>query len=290
MKITNEQNLPSALYDALVKDEYEKVGDFSATELIGPPRIRVLKKVFYGFLKEDCSDHIFRLFGSVIHETLNLANVKNALQEERLTAMVNGSVLSGAPDLYDHLYTLWDFKVTSRWVATFGPKSEWEEQLNIYDYLLDANGFAVKKAKVCAIFRDWSKTQAAKDPGYPQRQVKVFPVKLWTKEEQLGYIEERIQFHLDAEQLPIKDLPRCTPEERWEKPTKYAVMKKGRKSAVRVFDNQTPATHYLHEKGLHDDKNHWVQVRPGESTRCEYYCMVKDFCNQYQETIKEKKK
>ncbi len=287
MKITNKQNLPSALYDALVKDTYEKVGDFSATELIGPPRIRVLKKVYYDKLTEDCSEHIFRLFGTLIHEILNLADVKNALQEERLTARVNGVVLSGAPDLYDHLKTLWDFKTTSRWAVLSGVKDEWKQQLNIYAYLLDANGFQVKKANICAIFRDWAKTQAARDPEYPQHQVRVFPVKLWSKGDQRIYIEERIRAHLAAEQLPVKDLPHCTPEERWEKATKYAVKKKGRKSAVRVLDSQEKAEEHMELKSL-DPKIHWIEKRLGESTRCEYYCMVKDFCNQYGK-MKEKK-
>lgn len=291
MKITNNQNLPVALYNALAKDTYRKVGDFSVTEIIGPPRIRILKKFHYHQLEEDCSEHIFRLFGSLIHELLNLADVKNALQEERLMATVCGKVLSGMPDLYDEYQTLWDFKVTSRWVATFGAKDEWERQLNIYDFLLYSNGFETKKANVCAIFRDWAKTQAARDRDYPQYQVKVFPIKLWKGVDQKAYIEERIKLHVDAafrHQVSINDLPFCTPDERWEKPTKYAVMKKGRKSAVRVLDSMEDAEKYMEEKEL-SSKIHSIEIRPGESTRCEYYCIVKDFCDQYQDTIKEKK-
>jgi hypothetical protein len=285
MKITNKQDLPSALYKALTTDTYKKVGDFSATELIGPPRIRMLKLYYYDKLEEDCSEHIFRLFGSLIHEMINLADVKNALQEERLITPVNGVKLSAQPDLYENKI-LWDFKVTSRWVAVFGAKDDWEKQLNIYAYVLAWHGFKVEQAKVCAIFRDWSKTQAARDRDYPQQQVKVFPIKLWPAEDQLTYIEDRIKLHKSCESLPEKELPHCTPEERWAKPDKYAVMKKGRKSAVRVLNSEKDAIDYMEEKGL-EPKTHSIELRPGESTRCEYYCMVKDYCNQYQKEIKK---
>ncbi len=120
MKVTNNQNVPDVLYKALIKDTYQKEGDFSATEIIGPPRIRILKKVHYHQLVEECSEHIFRLFGSLIHELMKLADVKNALQEERLKALINGVTLSGQPDIYDDFEIVWDFKVTSRWKAVFG--------------------------------------------------------------------------------------------------------------------------------------------------------------------------
>jgi hypothetical protein len=293
MKITNDQNLPVALYDALAKDTYQKVGDFSATEIIAPPRIRVLKKIYYGQLKEDCSEHIFRLFGSLIHEMINLADVKNALQEERLEAIVPGlwdARLTGAPDLFDQDSTLWDFKVTSRWVAVFGAKDDWEKQLNIYDFLFWVNGFTVKQAKVCAIFRDWSKTQAAKDKDYPQQQVKVFDIPLWNHEVQQDYIETRIKTHQAAEKLSANELPPCTPDERWEKPTKYAVMKNKNKRATRLFDNSTDAEEFINGQKQPSEHDWRIELRTGESTRCEYYCMVKDFCDQYQESLKGEKK
>ena len=73
------------------------------------------------------------------------------------------------------------------------------------------------------------------------------------------------------------DIPPCTSEERWEKPTKFAVMKEGRKSAVRVLETQEDAEKLAGELG----KNHSVQIRPGESTRCAEYCSAADYCNYY---------
>ena len=36
-----------------------------------------------------------------------------------------------------------------------------------------------------------------------------------------------------------------------------------------------------------DENIHSIQVRPGESTRCEYYCDVKDYCQQYKRMHEE---
>ena len=77
-------------------------------------------------------------------------------------------------------------------------------------------------------------------------------------------------------------IPQCTPEERWLRPTKYAVMKKGRKRAIKLHDNETEAHGHAETLG----KDHLVELRKGEAGRCEKYCPVALFCPQFQ---KEKK-
>ena len=71
-----------------------------------------------------------------------------------------------------------------------------------------------------------------------------------------------------------KVLP-CTPEERWERPTHFAVMKQGQKRVVRVFDTREEAEGNITKAGL------YVEERAGSSVRCEYYCRVASFCPQY---------
>ena len=79
--------------------------------------------------------------------------------------------------------------------------------------------------------------------------------------------------------MPDDELPECTAEERWERPIKYAVKKEGRKSALRVLDSLKDAENYMAEKKLF--AKHFVETRQGESVRCESYCAVQPFCNQY---------
>jgi hypothetical protein len=74
-----------------------------------------------------------------------------------------------------------------------------------------------------------------------------------------------VKLHLQAmgEEVP----PICTPEERWATPTTYAVMKQGKKSALKVAQSQKEAQIWLEANG-----GEWVQERPGEDKRCHNYC------------------
>jgi hypothetical protein len=72
----------------------------------------------------------------------------------------------------------------------------------------------------------------------------------------------------------------------WEKPTRYAVMKNKNKRATRVLDTELEAGTIcasLSEK--HPKEKYFVNERKGERTRCEGYCPVSFYCNQYAEYI-----
>jgi len=84
--------------------------------------------------------------------------------------------------------------------------------------------------------------------------------------------------------------PPCTASERWEKQSTYAVMKKGRKSALRVLETEKDAFQWCADNGYLLEGNgvkpgFSIEFRQGESTRCEKYCSVRDFCRQYAEII-----
>jgi len=280
MKYTNKQGLPEALFLAIANDPYEKDSDFSASELPGPIQIWVLRKRYTNEITTDVSDLIYPLIGNNTHYILERMGIKNGLQEERLKFKMGNWVVSGKLDFYDSKKILWDYKVTTRWVLIDGVKPEWESQMNINAWLLRMNNFGVNGANVCAMFRDWSKIQAMKNPDYPKHQVAILPVKLWESQDVWEYVEDQITRRMSALNLSDENLPECTPEERWEKPTIYAVMKKGRKSSVRNLITFELAQEYIENNQL-DTNIHSIQVRPGESTRCEYYCDVKNFCQQY---------
>jgi hypothetical protein len=50
------------------------------------------------------------------------------------------------------------------------------------------------------------------------------------------------------------EVPPCTPEERWGRPTRFAVMKQGQKRAVRVFDTREEAEAYVTKAGLYAEQ------------------------------------
>ena len=97
---------------------------------------------------------------------------------------------------------------------------------------------------------------------------------------------ERIMLHVDAEKASDEDLPFCTAEDRWEKPTQFAVMKNKNKRASKLCGSVEEAEQYI--TGLQDEKNTYnIVERPGESIRCESYCPVKEFCSQYKKMKEE---
>jgi hypothetical protein len=271
---TNNANLPAPLVSAITYSDYDKVGDISVTSLLLPPRIRQLTRRHANEIVEDISEGIWRLMGSMGHKILERADTDNHLPEERLTTQLHGWTVSGKADLLAPDMTLSDYKFTSVW-AMKDEKKEWTEQLNLYAWLYRHNGFEVKAARIVGILRDWSKPKAAREPDYPQQQVVVRHVPLWSAEEQEALAGLHVRAHQQAEKLSDDDLPLCTPEERWTRPDVYAVKKKGNKRATKLFETEADAAEMI--RAFNGDLI--VERRPGEDVRCQVYCAVKNFCS-----------
>jgi len=289
LKYTNKYNIPNEIIRSLENDSYSDGGaDFSATGLLQPPRIRMLKKIHEPKITTDVSDRIWILLGQSVHNILERANEnsKENLTEQRMFVDIDRYKISGQADtiaIEDKI--LKDYKVTSVWSvisALKDGKPEWEQQLNIYAYLYKQTFKQdISALNIIAIMRDWNKSGMLRNKDYPKCSVAVIPIPLWNEEEQLEFIRERIDKHTDAEVIwdALGELPKCTPEERWAKPDKYAVMKKGRKSALRLLPTEEQAKEYIGDQDLS------IEFRKGVSTRCEGYCEVSQFCNQYRESI-----
>ncbi len=278
MKITNKFHLPPVIAAALKTNWYDKHDSISATSLINPPRIYYLRRRHADEITEDVSDRIWTLFGSSIHEVLQNTAMPDTLKEERLFLDIAGKTISGKFDVFDG-DILTDYKVTSAWTIVFGSrKKEWEQQLNIYAYLLHNAGFSCNKLQIIALLRDWQKSKALQDSNYPQLPISVINLPLWDVEKQQEFITNRVMRFTAAEKKPDNELPLCTDEERWMSETVYAVKKPNRKSAIKLYKTLEEA-----EKRAKTEKGGYVETRKGEPKRCKDYCPVKDFCNQYKE-------
>lgn len=281
MRITNNLNLPAPLVRAVTRHPRErKPNVISVTELIQPPQLRALSLKHSDEIQEDASDRIWSLLGTLLHGVLerNAKGLKDTIAEETLETDVLGWKVIGHYDLSEMVLDgelLTDWKLTSIWSVKDGIKPEWEQQLNLYAELIRRAGRFVNQLQIVAIGRDWSKSKAQFDPNYPQQQVQIFSVPLWTQEQACEFLEDRVALH----QAAVKgDYPECTPDERWERPAKWAVMKKNQKKAIRLYDNPAHA-------GIHagNDASLSVVHRPGASVRCDSYCPVSTFCRQYQD-------
>ena len=282
LMLTNDLNLREPLFKALERDDYSKGdSDFSVTELIKPPRIAELQRRHKADIVEDASDKIFTLFGKAIHTILEKAASERYLVEQRFFTEFEAAKVSCEIDLFDkELLALQDWKITSRWTVADGAREEWIAQGNLAKYLMWKNGHEVKSIQFVAIFRDWSKIQATLKKDYPPRQVEVLEIPQWSRAETEAFLSERIAMHRAAKLGP--ELPLCTARERWARPTKWALMKKGRKTAIKLYDTEDQANAALNNSG----DNHFVEVRPGSSVRCQHYCQVLPYCRQGQEIVR----
>ncbi len=276
MKVTNKFNLPEPIVEAVANDGYSSGdADMSVTTLLGPPRKAALDHAHADELVEDASDRIWSLLGQSIHTILERAN-KTGIAERRLSITIEGWKISGGMDLVCKDHVLSDYKtVTAYKFKGGGAPIEYEQQLNCYAEILRQNGEEVAGLQIVGILRDWSKLEARRDANYPQSQVIVVSVPMWTRERAQAFLLERVILHKQAR----ISLPECTGEERWARPTVYALMKKGRKTAVKLYDKENDAAAHASTGA-----DIYVQTRVGESIRCSAYCSASKWCTQFQAT------
>jgi hypothetical protein len=281
MKLTNLSGLPEALVRAVSNDPYTK-GDseFSVTELISPPRQAALKAKHAHEIEEDVEDRLYSLYGQITHLILERANGK-AIAEKRYFGTIAGARVSAQVDTLDlenGVLSDWKFTTAYKFKGGQAPPNEWEMQLNFQLELLRQNGLDAKTLQIIGLIRDFSKLEARRDANYPQKSVQIMPIDLWERSKTLKLFEERVILHKQARLT----LPLCNDEERWARPTKYAVMREGQARAVKLFESQAEAEAYAKE-----GKKLSVEVRPGELIRCTSYCPVAPFCTQFQKEVKD---
>jgi hypothetical protein len=291
VKLTNKFNIPQTFLNVLERPTYSKGrANLSVTQLINSPKIVALTKKFEDELEQDVSDMVWSIFGSAVHKVLEHGQDANHIVEERLSTEIDGWKISGAIDLQikgDNFIEIRDYKTVSAW-AVMNEKIEWEQQLNLYAYLVErVKKIPVISLGIVAIIRDWSRRDAGTRDGYPEAPVKEIPIKLWPFEQREAFIKERIHAHAACEFELETDgnLPACTPEEMWEKPTMWAVKKVGGARARSVHMTNQEALETIAKLG----KAYEIEVRPGSRTRCESFCPVSNYCQQwrdYQESMK----
>jgi hypothetical protein len=284
MKLTNKYNLPQTFMNVLDRPTYSKgKAHLSATELINSPRIVLLRKKYDEQITTDVSEMIWSIFGTAIHSVLEQGKDENHIVEQRLHTEIDGWHLSGAIDLQKVVkdgIEISDYKTVGAW-SVMNEKVEWEQQLNIYAWLVERVKEApVVKLDIVAIIRDWNRRDAQNRQGYPEAPVAVISINLWPMEERESFIRNLIHIHSGAlfAAEAGEELPLCTPEQMWEKPTMYAVKKEGASRAKSVHEQLDDAEIALEKAG----KNYQLEIRPGDRTRCSSFCPVSQWCDQYQ--------
>lgn len=289
MEQTNRHGLPDTIVRAINKqNSFYNAGNVhgSVTSLIQPARISLLRRKNFKEMSKDVSEEFYALLGSGVHHILELGAGPNMIVEERLFMEVDGWRWSGGIDVQQFdgdFIDVYDYKVTSTFSLTSNdePKDEWQQQANLYSLLLRHNkpNFIVRSLTIVCVLRDWSSGMAKNDPTYPQAPIQMVPIPQWSVGQQMDYLRSRIEAHRAAQFADEmgEEPEECTEADRWVRTSRWAVMKKGGKRAIKVTEDEAEAKKYAAEKGTEYE----VQYREGVSLRCSY-CGCKNFCSQYQ--------
>ena len=290
MHITNIYDFPPQVYDAVVKSRYSGESakhDFSVTDLLRPPHMRALRKKHWHDLRVDVSEKVAAFRGRAIHEAIRQTTEVDAvsLPEERLYATLNGVTISGESDVYYHdrstdQMVIADYKSSKTYAYTNEDhRHEYDAQLNLYAWLWRQHGYKVDRIEIVFIFDGWIRANAGKG-DYPDAPVKRLQFDLWTDEVCEGFIDYRVAYHRQA---AAGEITGCTPEERWEKPTKYRVWKHGGKAPSKTFDTYGKCVDWLQGR---NHAEYRIDHIPGERVRCTY-CESRSACGNYIEHLRE---
>ena len=322
MKVTNNMRLPQAFVEAVSVERHNKPGCYSATTLNKGTKEIILQERHWDDLTVDAADNVWAVFGTAVHKIFEskdpsflialfneflkaeditdeevafckrmLAKVKSGVEtestfaEEKFDIAVSNSHVTGCVDSYDMEHgEIFDWKTASVFKVMKGDFSDWYRQGMTYAWLLTQNGFEVRLCRFIALLKDHSKSKAKTESGYPQSPVFIYEFDVTPEElEATGKrITDKIREIEYAETLADDEIEECSIEERWADPDKWAVMKEGRKTAVRVFDNEEQANLCKNQLG----DNHYIEHRPAVSRKCADYCLCKNFCNFYKSQIK----
>ena len=278
MKITNNLNLPTPFLQAVEIDRSYTENEYRVTSLLKGIRETILERRHHNEIEQDVADMIWLIFGTAVHSILEQSQeADHEFKEERLKVAIGEYVLSGQFDLYDtNTGIVKDYKTCSVWKLVFGDFHDWRKQLLIYGWMLRKTGFEVKGGQIVALLKDHSKRDAKFKADYPKYPVETVSFRF--TEEDFMEIEEFLfsKFNeiKECEQMSDDVLPICTMEERYNSGNKYAVMKKGRKTALRVLDTMEEAEEW---KNLNGGDS--IETREGEDKKCIDYCSVAPFCS-----------
>jgi hypothetical protein len=288
--ITNKHDLPEFVVRLTKHFQYAKKYQdkrYSATEIIRSPRQYWLRRRHQSEIEEDICDLWASTIGSALHKACEDVEVPGDEVEVHLAVTLpNGVTLTGMIDRLNPMEII-DYKFSAHSSLFNFEHPEWEQQLNIYRLLvyLSAGCVRIDNLYVLGMAPDFREKKWSKDIP-----AKLFRIPVWSLSEAREFVERRVMDFELCKGLLDDDLPKCTTYDEvgkhndcWERPHEWALKKKGRKSAVKLFDSEEDALRHKEKKKLGD--NHFLEYRRGVRNMCENYCSAAPFCNQYKEWL-----
>ena len=273
-------------------DTYERLGsDVSVTELLRPPRVNHLMDMYRDKLKvDDLKNIIPSMIGTGFHDQIQkrLRDNPKWLTERRLTATVDDVRIAGRFDALYNREVLYDIKVTKVYKYMKGDYIEWEQQLNIYDWMLSKDGIKVKSLKIYMVLLDWNVGKSWK-AGYPKSNIIILDLPKWTFTQQESFLKKCVSLWKNSKSNDQAALPLCTQEERWAGSSTWKLYRKSNHNrATKTFPTEERAKEYL-KVCKTNDKDKWedaviTEVKENPWKRCDW-CAVQQFCDQYKNKL-----
>lgn len=290
-------------FRAYLRREYISLGnDYSVTELIDCPRVVQLRKRHKKELfemdvtDEEVRSNIKSFIGTAIHDAVakNLFefvrhNPRSGwLIERKIWDKIADRKIVGKFDAYIN-GLLQDLKTTSVWKFVFKQYQDYENQLNVYAHLLRGDNITVTMLQIIMWFTDYDVSRAYQNADYPKDIIEPVTISnLWSPKVAKGVITSMVERHISNENLSDDKLDQCTPADFWAKEDQFAIVAPGAKRAVRLLSSEADAQDYI-ANSKNKDRHTWnIDKRAGVRTRCDKFCKVNVFCNQYKQYMSEK--
>lgn len=274
--------------------------DYSVTDIIDCPRVVQLRKRHKQELFEmpitddEIRNNLKSFVGTAVHDAVNKQLYEFSrrfpgsgwMAERKIFDKIAGRKIVGKFDSFLNGMLL-DLKTTSVWKFIFHQFQDYENQLNIYAHILRPD-LKVTLLQIIMWFTDYDINKSYQSPDYPSDFIEPVVISnLWNR----GFAEEKIvhmvEMHKSNEQKPDAELDECTAEDMWSKEHVFAIEAPGSKRAVRLLDSEAEAKEYI-TASKNKEKGTWkISKRAGARTRCDKFCKVNKWCNQYQEYIRE---
>ena len=279
MEITNRLGLPAGIVKAASTEKHNAPMCLSATTLLQGLKQILLTERHWDELTDDVADRIWAIWGTAVHSLL-VHEGEYDFTEQEMSYKLGDITITGRIDNYDMANgIIVDYKTASVNKIMFNDFTDWYLQGMIYAWLLTRNKFPVFNCRFIALLKDHSKTDAARNRSYPQNPVYVYEFPVTTEKlfKTGSFIRGKVDDYKKYLAAADDDIPPCLPQERWERPSEFAVKKEGVKKAVKLFEVKREAEERASALG----KGYYVEHRAGESVRCTRYCLCNSFCNFY---------